>query len=110
VTPAMVRIVYQDTDGAQREVNVEPGVSLMEAAVKNRISAIEGECGGAMACATCHVYIPEQWQALTGVASAGEIGMLDCAEAVDARSRLGCQIAVTPAMDGMVVLTPRTQR
>jgi ferredoxin, 2Fe-2S len=106
----MVKIRYVEQDGDEREVSVDPGVSLMEAAVKNGVASIEGECGGACACATCHVYIPAEWQSVTGVASEDEQMMLEFGVDVDERSRLGCQIAVTAAMDGMTVLTPRSQR
>jgi 2Fe-2S ferredoxin len=106
----MVRIVYLEQDGTAHEVDAEPGMSLMEAAVKNGIVAIEGECGGACACATCHLFVPEQWQGLTGRASEDEIEMLEFGVDVDARSRLGCQIKVTAAMEGLTVLTPRSQR
>jgi 2Fe-2S ferredoxin len=106
----MIKIRYVDQDGSEHDVEAAPGVSLMEAAVKNGVASIEGECGGACACATCHVYIPDEWQGLTGQASEDEQMMLEFGIDVDERSRLGCQIAVTPAMDGMIVLTPRSQR
>ena len=106
----MARIRYVDQDGAGREVDVKPGTSVMDAAVKNGVAAIEGECGGACACATCHVYIPAEWRPLTGEASELERTMLEFGMDVDERSRLGCQIKVTAEMDGMTVLTPRSQR
>jgi 2Fe-2S ferredoxin len=108
--PAMVRIRYVELGGVEHEVEVDPGVSLMEAAVKNGVAAIEGECGGACACATCHIYIPPEWSHLTGVAADHEQVMLEFGVEVDERSRLGCQIKVVPEMDGMIVLTPRSQR
>ena len=106
----MIRIRYVDHDDAERLVEVDNGVSLMEAAVRNGVVAIEGECGGACACATCHVYVPDEWRSLTGEASEHETMMLEFGVDVDERSRLGCQIKVTPEMDGMTVLTPRSQR
>ena len=106
----MVRIVYVDHTGSQREVNVEPGVTLMAGAVRNGVTAIEGECGGACACATCHVYVPEEWRAVAGLASENELEMLECANETDDRSRLGCQVVVTAQMDGMTVFTPISQR
>jgi ferredoxin, 2Fe-2S len=106
----MVKIVYVEQDGARREVDAAPGTNLMEAAVKNGIASIEGECGGALACATCHVYVPEEWRALTGEASEDEIEMLEFAVEPDARSRLGCQIKVTEEMDGLTIFTPVSQR
>ncbi len=96
--------------GVEHQVDVNAGVTLMEAAVKNGVAAIEGECGGACACATCHVYIPPEWRHLTGDAAEHEQMMLEFGVDVDARSRLGCQIKVVPEMDGMTVLTPRSQR
>jgi len=106
----MVRIVYVEHDGARHEVDAESGMSLMEAAVKNGVASIEGECGGALACATCHVHIAEEWRALTGEASEDELEMLEFAIDPDARSRLGCQIKVTDEMDGLTVFTPVSQR
>ena len=106
----MVKIVYRDQDGTTHEVDALPGMSLMEAAVKNGVATIEGECGGACACATCHIYVPEEWQRLTGKASDDELEMLEFGVDPDERSRLGCQIKVTAEMDGLTVLTPSSQR
>jgi 2Fe-2S ferredoxin len=106
----MVKIVYVDHEGGRHEVEAEPGMNLMEAAVKNGVAAIEGECGGACACATCHVFVPDEWRGLTGDASEDEAEMLEFGVDVDARSRLGCQIRITDAMDGLTVHTPRSQR
>ena len=106
----MIRIRYVDHADAERFVEVDSGLSLMEAAVRNGVVTIEGECGGALACATCHIYVPDEWRRLTGAPSEHEIMMLEFGVDVDARSRLGCQIKITPEMDGMTVLTPRSQR
>lgn len=106
----MVTITYLDTDGRETAIDVEEGQSLMEAAVRNGVASIEGECGGALACATCHVYIPQEWQIVTGEASEDERDMLEFGVDVDERSRLSCQIKATAAMDGMTVLTPSSQR
>ena len=106
----MIRIVYVDHVGVQHAVAAEPGLTLMAAAVRNGVVAIEGECGGACACATCHIYVPEEWRAVTGHASQNEREMLECANDADDRSRLGCQIVVTAEMDGIIILTPRSQR
>ena len=106
----MTNIRYVDQGGAARKVDASPGMSLMEAAVKNGIAAIEGECGGACACATCHVYIPAEWRRVTGEASEHEQMMLEFGVEVDERSRLSCQIKITAEMDGMTVVTPRSQR
>jgi len=106
----MVMIAYVDPDGTTTQVEVAEGVNLMEAAVRNGVATIEGECGGALACATCHVYIPEQWRAVAGEPSEDEQVMLEFGQDVDARSRLACQIVATAAMHGMTVHTPRSQR
>jgi ferredoxin, 2Fe-2S len=106
----VVKISYVDQDGSRHDVDARIGANLMEAAVKNGVDTIEGECGGSCACATCHVYIPEEWQALTGHASEDEREMLEFAVEPDQRSRLGCQILVTQEMDGMTVFTPPSQR
>jgi 2Fe-2S ferredoxin len=106
----LVSIVYVEQCGVRHEVDVAPGSSLMEGARKQGIEAIEGECGGACACATCHVYIGAEWRGLTGEPADFELAMLECANEVDERSRLGCQIKVTAAMDGMTVVMPASQR
>jgi 2Fe-2S ferredoxin len=108
VTMTIIR--YVDQAGVERKVDASPGVSLMEAAVRNGIAAIEGECGGACACATCHVYIPPEWRGVTGEAAEHEQMMLEFGVDVDERSRLSCQIKITAEMDGMTVFTPRSQR
>ena len=106
----MVRVTYKDVDGTESVVDAPEGTSLMEAAVRNGVASIEGECGGALACATCHVYIPDEWRALTGEASEDEQEMLGFGIDVEPRSRLSCQIKVTAAMEGITILTPRSQR
>jgi 2Fe-2S ferredoxin len=106
----MVKITYLDQDGTRTDLEADEGANLMELAVRNGVSTIEGECGGALACATCHVYIPEEWQGVTGEASDDEREMMEFGVDVDARSRLCCQIRITAEMDGMVVLTPVSQR
>ncbi|QGZ93803.1 2Fe-2S iron-sulfur cluster-binding family protein [Terricaulis silvestris] len=106
----MVKVTYVEHDGVRHEVEARPGLTLREVAIQGGINAIEGECGGACACATCHIYVPADWQPLTGSASANELAMLECANDPDDRSRLGCQITLTAEMDGLTVLTPRSQR
>lgn len=106
----MVGIVYVEHCGARHEVDVAPGSSLMEGARKHGIEAIEGECGGACACATCHIHVPPEWRTLTGEPGEFELAMLECANDVDERSRLGCQIKVTAAMEGMTVAIAASQR
>ena len=81
----------------------------METAIKNGVPGIEAECGGACACATCHVYVDEKWRAKTGEASPMEADMLDFGFDVRSESRLSCQIKVSEELDGLVVRTPARQ-
>jgi 2Fe-2S ferredoxin len=81
----------------------------MEGAVKSNIPRIDADCGGACACATCHVYVDEAWRDKTGSMSAMEESMLDFAEQVEPNSRLSCQIKVTDALDGLIVRMPESQ-
>ena len=105
----MPKITYIDTAGTPRTVEAEVGATVMEAAIKNGVPGIEAECGGACACATCHVYVDEAWRAATGEAAAMEQDMLDFAYDVRPNSRLSCQIKVKPELDGLVVTTPERQ-
>ena len=106
----MVKIIYLDQDGTETALEAEEGANLMEVAVRGGVRTIEGECGGALACATCHVHIPDEWRGVTGEPAEDEREMLEFGIGVDARSRLSCQIHVTAAMEGLVVLTPESQR
>jgi len=105
----MAKITYISFSGTETTVDVKPGLSIMEGAVKNNVRGIDGDCGGACACATCHVYVDEAWRAKTGERSAMEETMLDFAENVEANSRLSCQIKVTEELDGLVVRLPESQ-
>jgi ferredoxin, 2Fe-2S len=105
----MVKITFIDSDDTARTVEAEVGSTVMETAIKNGIPGIEAECGGACACATCHVYIDEGWRAKTGEASPMEEDMLDFGFDVRPTSRLSCQIKVTEDLDGLVVRTPARQ-
>ena len=106
----MAKITYIEHDGTDHVVDVKPGLTLMEGAVKHNVPGIDADCGGACACATCHVYVDEAWKDLTGSPSAMEESMLDFAEGVQDNSRLSCQIKVTDALDGLVVRLPESQR
>ena len=106
----MPKITYIQADGAENVVDAKAGWSVMEAAIKNRVRGIDADCGGACACATCHVYVDEAWRDRTGEPSAMEESMLDFAEGVQDNSRLSCQIKVTDALDGLVVRLPVSQR
>ena len=105
----MAKIKYVEFDGREHEVEVKPGLSVMEGAVKNNVPGIDADCGGACACATCHVYVDEGWADKTGQASAMEESMLDFADDVQPNSRLSCQIRVTDALNGLVVRMPQSQ-
>ena len=105
----MAKITYIDVKGTERTIEVANGLSVMEAAVKQNIPGIDADCGGACACATCHVYVDEAWREKVGGASAMEESMLDFAENVEPNSRLSCQIKVTDELDGLIVRTPASQ-
>ncbi|HEX8231868.1 MAG TPA: 2Fe-2S iron-sulfur cluster-binding protein [Caulobacteraceae bacterium] len=105
----MAKITYIEFDGTEHVAEVKPGLSVMEGAIRNNIPGIDADCGGACACATCHVYVDEAWRAATGERSAMEDSMLDFAENVADNSRLSCQIRVTDTLDGLVVRMPESQ-
>ena len=93
----MASITYIEFNGTEHVVDAKPGLTVMEAAVKNNVPGIDADCGGACACATCHVYVDPDWTGRTGTPSAMEESMLDFAEAVEPNSRLSCQIKITEA-------------
>jgi len=105
----MAKITYIEHGGAEHVIEVKTGLSVMEGAVKNNIPGIDADCGGACACATCHVYVEAPWLEKTGDKSAMEESMLDFAENVEPNSRLSCQIKVTDDLDGLVVRMPESQ-
>ena len=105
----MAKITYIEHDGTEHVIDVKTGLTVMEGAVKNNVPGIDADCGGACACATCHVYVDEAWREKTGTASAMEESMLDFAENVEPNSRLSCQIRVTEELDGLIVRMPENQ-
>ena len=105
----MPKITYIDREGTARTVEGEIGSTVMETAIKNNIPGIEAECGGACACATCHVYVEQDWRPMVGEPSPMEEDMLDFGFDVRANSRLSCQIKVTTDLEGLVVRTPERQ-
>ena len=105
----MPKITFIDAAGASRTVDAEVGSTVMEAALKNGVPGVEAECGGACACATCHVYVDEEWREKTGEPSPMEEDKLDFGFDVRPNSRLSCQIKVTDGLDGLVVRTPERQ-
>lgn len=105
----MPKIIYVDHSGEERAVEANNGETVMEAAIKNSIPGIDADCGGACACATCHVYIEDAFMDKVGQPEDMEQSMLDFAENVKSTSRLSCQISVRDELDGMKVTTPESQ-
>ena len=105
----MPKIKYVEHNGKEREADVPVGWSVMEGAVKNLIAGIDADCGGACACATCHVYVEPAWQKKMPPKSDMEETMLDFAQELQPNSRLSCQIKVSDDLDGLVVTTPERQ-
>ena len=105
----MPKITYIESNDTARTIDAETGSTVMEAAIRNNIPMIEAECGGACACATCHVYVDEAWRAKTGEPTPMEEDMLDFGYDVRPNSRLSCQIKVTDELDGLIVHTPEKQ-
>ena len=105
----MVKINFVDFEGKTRSVDADVGSTVMEAAIRNDIPGIEAECGGACACATCHVYVDEAFAEKMPKAEPMEEDMLDFAFDVRNNSRLSCQIKVTAALEGLTVTTPEQQ-
>jgi 2Fe-2S ferredoxin len=105
----MAKITFIQPDGNSQTVDATAGMTVMETAKKHMIDGIEAECGGACACATCHVYVDAAWREQTGGPSDMEEDMLDFAFDVRPESRLSCQIKVTDALDGLIVRVPEKQ-
>jgi ferredoxin, 2Fe-2S len=105
----MPSVTYIENNGTEHKVEVSNGLSLMEGAINNLVPGIDADCGGACACATCHIYIPEEWQSKTGSKTDMEETMLDFAEGVADNSRLACQIKISEELDGLVVKLPEAQ-
>lgn len=105
----MPKITFIEHNGAEHTVEAEIGSTVMETAIKNMVPGIEAECGGACACATCHVYVDAAWTAVSGEPEAMEEDMLDFAFDVRPNSRLSCQIKVTVELDGLRLNVPESQ-
>lgn len=105
----MTKITFVGHDGTRYDVDADNGSTVMENALKNQVPGIDAECGGACACATCHIYVDADWTDAVGKAEAMEEDMLDFAFDVRDESRLSCQIKVTDALDGLVVTVPERQ-
>ena len=105
----MPKITFIDADGEKHEADAENGSTVMENALKSMVPGIEAECGGACACATCHVYVDDAWAEKTGEPSPMEEDMLDFAYDVRPTSRLSCQIKISDEIDGLIVRVPERQ-
>lgn len=105
----MTKITYLAFDGTRFDVEAENGSTVMENAIRNAVPGIEAECGGACACATCHVYVDVAWTDKVGEPEPMEEDMLDFAYDVRPNSRLSCQIKVRDELDGLVVSVPERQ-
>ena len=105
----MPKITYKDNSGSSKTIEVEKGLSVMEGAIQNDVPGIDADCGGSMACATCHVYVEEKWlDKLTKVEDA-EVDMIDMAFEPKKNSRLSCQLIISDELDGLTVSTPDRQ-
>lgn len=107
---AMPRIIFVEADGTEHVAEAVIGGSVMQAARNNDVPGIIADCGGACACATCHVYVRHEWLSKAGVPDGMESDMLEAAEDVRSTSRLSCQIRVTADLDGLIVDIPAAQR
>ena len=105
----MPKIIFIQTDGSEITASAVPGMTVMETAVKHQVPGIDADCGGACACATCHVYVEPEWKDKVGARNPMEADMLDFAFDVRDNSRLSCQIKVTDALDGLRLKVPAKQ-
>ncbi|MBP6878668.1 MAG: (2Fe-2S)-binding protein [Phenylobacterium sp.] len=105
----MPKVTFITHEGSAREVEAKTGVSVMETAVKNGVPGIDGDCGGAAACATCHIYVDPAWSEAVGSRTDLEESMLEFAEGTRPNSRLACQIRMHDDLDGLIVHLPEHQ-
>ena len=105
----MTKITYIEHNGKEHTIDVQNGLTVMEGAVQNDIPGIDADCGGSMACATCHVYVKDEWYNKLDEKSEGEDDMIDQAYEPKKSSRLSCQIQVSPEIDGLEVHLPGKQ-
>ena len=105
----MTKITYITHDSTTHEIDVQNGLTVMEGAIQNDIPGIDADCGGGMACATCHVYVKEEWLNKLNKTEDAEQDMIDMAFEPKKNSRLSCQIVVSDEIDGLVVTTPSKQ-
>ena len=105
----MAKVTYNTHDSKTHTIDIQNGLSVMEGAVQNDIPGIDADCGGGMACATCHVYVKEDWFNKLPKKEEGEEDMIDMAFEPNKFSRLSCQITVSDSLDGLVVELPTKQ-
>tara|TARA_B100000524_G_C23395196_1_gene278392 strand:- start:179 stop:499 length:321 start_codon:yes stop_codon:yes gene_type:complete len=105
----MPKITYIDSNGNSKTIDVANGLSVMEGAIQNNIPGIDADCGGGMACATCHVYVKEEWLNKLDKPEDAEQDMIDMAFEPKKNSRLSCQLIVSDKLDGLIVTTPSKQ-
>ena len=105
----MAKITYNTHDNQTHSIDVQNGLTVMEGAVQNDIPGIDADCGGGMACATCHVYVDEEWLDKLPTKEDGEEDMLDMAYEPNKFSRLSCQVIVSDELDGLIVNIPEKQ-
>ena len=105
----MSKVTYIEHDGKSHSIDVQNGLTVMEGAIQNNIPGIDADCGGSMACATCHVYVKEEWFNELPKKEDGEEDMLDMAFEPKKNSRLSCQLMVSDQIDGLVVNLPEKQ-
>ena len=105
----MPKITYIEKNGKEHKIDVPNGLTVMEGAVQNNVPGIDADCGGSMACATCHVYVKEDWFNKLPEKAEGEDDMLDQAYEPSPSSRLSCQIIVSDELNGLTVHLPEKQ-
>ena len=105
----MAKITYNTHDNQTHTIDIQSGLTVMEGAVQNDIPGIDADCGGGMACATCHVYVKEEWLDKLPAKEDGEEDMLDMAYEPNKFSRLSCQIIISDELDGLIVSIPSKQ-
>ena len=105
----MPKITYIERNGKSHTINVANGLSVMEGAVQNNVPGIDADCGGSMACATCHVYVKEEWFNKLPKKEDGEEDMIDMAYEPNKYSRLSCQLIVSDELEGLIVQLPEKQ-
>ena len=105
----MTKITYIENNGKEHTIDVQNGLTVMEGAVQNDIPGIDADCGGSMACATCHVYVNDEWYNKLDEKTEGEDDMIDQAYEPKKNSRLSCQITVSEKIEGLVVRLPEKQ-